>query len=104
MHDFPKASTATIAWYQPKSGTDMDEATHYNLGRYGAGDIVTAWVVSTCGTAIATANFCNGVSAYGDGTPSVPKSGDGAAYVSAAGYQIPKSAEGADPVTELGEL
>jgi len=101
VNDFAKNSSGTISWYQPKSGTDMEEATHYNLGRYAAGDIVFAWVVSTCGIAMG-ATFCNGESSYGNAA--APKSGDAAAYKSAAGYQIPKSADDADPVTELGEL
>lgn len=80
----------------------MEEAAHYNLGRYGAGDIVFAWVVSTCGTSIASDKYCNGVDAAG--ATAAPKAGTDPAYKSAAGYQIPKSADGADPETELGEL
>lgn len=81
----------------------MEEATHYNLGRYAAGDIVFAWVVSTCGVANIADKFCNTINAY-DASTCAPKSGTAAAYKSAAGYQIPKSADDADPVTELGEL
>jgi len=78
----------------------MEEAAHYNLGRYGAGDIVFAWVVSTCGLAIADANkFCGG-----GASTAAPTTGETALPMSATGYQIPKSADGADPETELGEL
>lgn len=53
---FKKDSSATISWYQP---TDASDDTGYlNLGRYGAGDIVTSYAVSTCGTGLAKAKFC----------------------------------------------
>jgi len=82
----------------------MAEAAHYNLGRYGAGDIVSAWVMSTCGLALGTDAWCNGVTSFGTTTVAPKSTGTDNAYVSPTGYQIPKSADGADPATELGEL
>lgn len=50
---FPHNSTATLKWYQPKEGADHEEAGGKGLGRYSAGDIVTAWQVSNCAMGLA---------------------------------------------------
>jgi len=52
---FPHNTTGTLKWYQPKAGADHEATGGLGLGRYSAGDIVTAWQVSNCQWAAASA-------------------------------------------------
>merc|ERR1711981_801306 len=88
--NFKKKAYGTIQWWQPSSGPDMEEAANMNLPRYGAGDIVSAWNVSTCAFDLAQNAECT------------PKE-DAALVFLAAAYKRPAVTEG-DATYEEGEL